>query len=48
VDERLLVCDALDSRDATAAARLLSTHIDDVRGSATKALRLIDRSREEE
>jgi DNA-binding GntR family transcriptional regulator len=42
VDERLMVCDALESRDADEAARLLGAHIDDVRESAVIALRLLE------
>jgi len=37
-DERLMVCDALESRDPHEAARLLGAHIDDVRESALTAL----------
>jgi DNA-binding GntR family transcriptional regulator len=42
LDERLLVCDALESRDAESAARLLGAHIDDVRVSAIAALRFTE------
>jgi DNA-binding GntR family transcriptional regulator len=39
LDERLLICDAMEARDAEMAAKLLAAHIDDVRESAVTALR---------
>lgn len=47
VDERLLVCDALESRDGESAARLLGAHIDDVRESAVAALHGIEEQQED-
>lgn len=39
LDERLLICDAMEARDAEKAAQLLAAHIDDVRDSAVAALK---------
>lgn len=38
IDERLLICDALEERDADTAARLLAAHIDGVRASVVTGL----------
>lgn len=48
VDERFLVCEAIESRDGEAAARLLAAHIDDVRVSAIEALRLLELSQDDD
>lgn len=41
VDERLMICSALEARDADAAATLLGVHIDGVRESVLAELRAI-------